>query len=185
MSTPTPAPARAAVLAYRDAHATATHEEIAQATGVALQYVRQVLALVRGERGATLVDKVGAYVAANPGARPVDAQTALGLPKEQVKGAWQTLRERGEIPDAAPRSNQRAVSPELARRLLPMVAGAGERRDDCRYYPEHVDRAGTATSGEAHCPAGCPSFVRRPREWDFAAAIQARETGSYAMHVRT
>ena len=185
MSTPTPAPARAAVLAYRDAHATATHEEIAQATGVALQYVRQVLALVRGERGATLVDKVGAYVAANPGARPVDAQKALDLPKEQVKGAWQTLRERGEIPDAAPRSNQRAVSPELARALLPMLPGAGERRDDCAHYPEHVDRAGAATSGEAHCPSPCPQYQKRPREYDRAAAMMAREASSYAMHVRT
>lgn len=182
MTRPTykPRPAQTAILAYRAAHPDATNEQIATATGAALKYVVQVLSQVNGER---IGVRVLRYLTEHPGTLAAHVAKALDLGPTQVASAMQELRAEGLIPETAPARVR--VTDEQRRAMLPMLPGLGERRDDCRYYPEHVDRAGRATGGEAHCPTPCPQYVRRPREWDFAAAIQARETSSYAMHVRT
>lgn len=152
----------------------------------------------------TIPARVNAYRAEHPGATIAGAARALGLNTRTVERAFYVVRLRERLAANAPppapkppyvrpprvyrprpRRPPKPIPDEQRRAMLPMLPGLGERRDDCAHYPEHVDRAGAATSGEAHCPAGCPSFVKRPREWDFAAAIQSREVSSYAMHIRT
>lgn len=182
MTRPTykPRPMQAAILAYRAAHPEATHEQIATATGAALKYVVQVLSQVNGER---IGVRVLRYLTEHPGTLAAHVAKALDLGPTQVASAMQELRAEGLIPEAAPVRVR--VTDEQRRAMLPMLPGVGDRRDDCVRYPEHVDRAGTATHGEAHCPSTCPQYQKRPREYDRAAAMMAREASSYAMHVRT
>lgn len=47
-----------------------------------------------------------------------------------------------------------------SKRVLPMLLGPGERREDCAGYETCVDRAARILTGEetVHCPAGCSEF---------------------------
>lgn len=67
-------------------------------------------------------------------------------------------RAPGEDPLISPWAAKKARERGADKRVLPMVLGVGDRRQDCKLYTECLARV-ARVGVHAHCPPACSSFV--------------------------
>lgn len=60
-------------------------------------------------------------------------------------------------------ASNRLTPAEKAKRVLPMLIGAGDRREDCTSYEEHMDVA-AKLNVSARCPADCADYKAYDRK---------------------
>ncbi|RTL09085.1 MAG: hypothetical protein EKK62_04085 [Acidimicrobiia bacterium] len=126
--------------------------------------------------------RVREYQAAHPEARPADVARALGIPSSRYFDAFRRYSKGEESRGHHPGAKRLEWNKRVAK-LLPMLPGAGERRDDCQRYSECLSRV-VKVGGEAHCPVECASYEATPREYYRASAMAMGSGDSgYAVHL--
>lgn len=132
-----------------------------------------------------------AYVAQNPNATYAQLRHAFHLPANNAHSYLQRAKKRiakmanaptpPPLPPSPPppakvvvtpppehgipNSSKRMTRAERERRLLPMLFGHGDRRDECTSYDTCMDRAAHLLSGreQAHCPSPCEQYEAHDR----------------------
>jgi hypothetical protein len=124
------------------------------------------------------VAAIKAFRSAHPDSTVPQIALALHLSNDDVYNALRPTRpsERGA-------GHRRPVDPNRKSKLLPMLDGAGDRKEDCRLYEACLTRA-AIQGGEAHCPAKCADYRAVPEDYFRAEAMVSRDHGT-AVHLRT
>lgn len=101
-----------------------------------------------------------------PPAPPVTPSPPAKLPKPVVSPTSPGTPAPLELTEEVEKLALAAAPPtEKASRyakILPMLPGAGDRKEDCLLYEDHLNRA-YKLPGDAHCPVNCPEYKRPDR----------------------
>lgn len=126
-------------------------------------------------------ERIRQYVKDHPEATPIDVTNALGLSRKAYFDAFRDYSS-GKGQGTRPPSIDYQ---ERARKLLPMLSGAGDRHEDCRSYETCLTKAASMNC-EAHCPESCTDYRQVPREYYRALGMVRREAQTgVAVHLRT
>lgn len=113
----------------------------------------------------SITHAVRAYRKEHPEHTGEQVAAALGITRRQVENVhYQDERRSAE-------KRGQATKREIeAARLLPMLAGPGDRHSECQRYEACLTRA-AAINAEAHCPEACAEYKAIPREHYLTKAI--------------
>lgn len=102
---------------------------------------------------------LSALRACSRGATATDIARSTALPGLDVIAALYALRDRG-IVRIGQRGRWLATEPPAEPATRGMVAGSGERHDECAHYAECLSAVVRSDArGHARCPTACPHYT--------------------------